>query len=825
MISQLWQDARYAARMLRLNPGFALVAVVSLALGTGANTAIFQLLDAIRLRSLPVQAPQELTEVRIEDMTEARGNWLRQAALTYPLWERIRDEQQEFSGTFAWASETLNITASGESRQIGGLWVSGDFFQVLGIKPALGRTFTAEADHRGCGDSPGAVISYGFWRQEFAGDRSIIGRRITIGEHRVEVIGVTPPGFFGLEVGRMFDIALPLCSEPAWYGDDRLPSGTTWWLTVMGRLKPGVSLQQADARFRARSPSIFQPVPADYPPASVQSYRAMKLVAIPSGSGISRLRSQYAGPLILLLAIAGLVLLIACANLANLLLARTSSRNREIALRLAMGASRMRLMNQFLTEGLLLALAGTLLGLILARMLSRFLISFLTTAGDSTFVDLHADWRVFAFTALLAVLTCLLFSLTPALRAAQTDPGEALKSGSRGTTSGRERSGFRRLLVVSQIALSLVLAVGAMLFVRTLRNLTAIDPGFQQHGLLVADLVMKQNHPTELRREILERLRAIPGVESAAEATLLPLSGANWNSRIWMDGSDSGHARVVWRTMAGSDYFKTLQTPLIAGRDFDEHEVASSARVAIVNEVFAREIAGGSDVLGKRFWVEATPYEPVTPFEIVGIVKNTKYLTLREEFQPLMFIPLRKAVLEGDRGRFVIRSAIAPDALVSSVRHAFDGINPSSRYAFHFLDSWIDDSLRRERLMAILSGIFGALAVALTAVGIYSVISFTVARRTNEIGIRMALGADRGRVVALILRESVIVLACGLSVGAILAVVAYWGVSSLLYGTQPYDPLTLASAAIAITAIVTAASLIPARRASSLDPIAALREE
>jgi putative ABC transport system permease protein len=832
MLDSMLRDVRYALRLLRLSPGFAIVAIVSLALGTGANTAIFQLLDSIRLRTLPVKAPQELVELRIDDMTHARGTWLRDNALTNPLWERIRERQQVFSGAFAWAGESFDASTRGEFRHVAGLWVSGDFFRVLGVEPILGRVFTRTDDRRGCGLAPGAVVSYGFWQRELGGDASVVGRKVPIGRERIEVIGVTPPGFFGLEVGRTFDIALLICSEPALQGiNGRLDSGTTWWLTVMGRLKPGMSMERAAALFQASSAATFEAtLPSDYPPVSVKPYRAMKLFAIPAGSGVSRLREQYSRPLVLLLAIAMLVLLIACVNLANLMLARASARQREIAVRLAVGASRSRLARQLVTEGLLLAVSGAGLGLLVARVLSRFLVSFLATGDDPLFIALPQDFRIFAFAAALAILTCLVFALAPVLRSARTEPGEVLKSGSRNATSGRERLGLRRALVASQIAVSLVLLMSALLFTGSLRNLKTLDPGFQWHGILIADvgfsgLQLPPGRAVSFRREMLERLRAIPAVEAADEVTIVPLTGANWNNRLWLDGSDAGHARESLRTMIGTEYFRTLRTPLLAGREFDEHDLASLAKVAVVNQEFARRFTGGVNPVGKRFWIEATPYEPQTSFEIVGFVKNTKYRDLREEYQPVVFIPLSPAALARPGGRFMIRSSAPSDALVAAVRKTLAGISPDMRYSFHFFDTWVQDSLLRERLMATLSALFGVLAVMLTAVGLYGVISYTVARRTNEIGIRIALGADRCSVIALILREVAVVVAAGLGAGSILALAVGRAATALLFGLEPSDPLTLALAAISLAALAAAASCLPAWRASSVNPVAALRQD
>ncbi len=832
MIDTMLRDIRYALRLLRLSPAFALVAIVSLALGTGANTAIFQLLDAILLRTLPVQAPQELVEIRVDDMTHARGSWYRDAALTNPLWERVRDRKQAFLETFAWADESLDMSASGEFRGVAGLWVSGDFFRVLGVKPILGRVFTESDDRRGCGFTPGAVISYGFWQREFGGDASVIGRRVPMGKGQIEVIGVTPPGFFGLEVGRTFDIALPICSEPAWQGiSGRLDSGTIWWLTVMGRLKPGVSTEQAGAFFQANSAGIFQTtLPADYPPASRKPYLAMKLITIPAGHGISRLRTRYSKPLALLLAIAGLVLLIACVNLANLILARGSARQREIAVRLAVGASRTRLACLLVSEGLLLAVAGAALGLLLARVLSRFLVSFLATSNDATSVELPQDLHIFGFAAGLAILTCLVFTAAPVLRAVRTDPGEALKAGGRAVTSGRERAGIRRVLVASQIAVSLVLLVGTLLFLESFRNLSKLDPGFDRHGLLVVDIDFLELHLTpggvvSFRREILERLRAIPGVESAAEMVAIPLSGGSASNRIWVDGSDSAHARVSLLGSIGTEYFRTMKMPLLAGRAIDEHDLTALAKVAVVNQEFAREFTGGLNPVGKRLWMEATPYRPQTAFEIVGLVKNTKYRDLREEFQPLAFVPLSQATQQRSGARFMIRSGGRVDALVSPVRKTLTGMSPGIRYLFHEFDRWVQDSVLRERLMATLSTLFGVLALVLTAIGLYGVMSYTVARRTNEIGVRIAVGADRGAVIALILREAATVLAAGLSAGILLALAAGRAAAALLFGLAPSDPLAIALACVSLTIVAAAASSLPAWRAASVNPVSALRQD
>ncbi len=826
------QDLRYSLRLLYLNPVFTFVAIASLALGTGANTAIFQLLDTIRLRTLPVQAPQQLVEFRIDDTTHARGNWLRPSALTNPLWEEIRKHNKPFSGMFAWATDDVDLATQGESHQATALWVSGDFFRVLGIQPALGHLFTARDDQRGCALTPGAVLSYRFWQRQFGADPNIIGRQVWLGQHHLQVSGVTPPSFFGLEVGRSFDIALPICSATAWYGNsDRVDSGITWWLTVMARLRPGTTLEQAAAMMRAQSAGIFNAtLPAGYPSDSVKPYLAMKLLTTPAGHGLSALRDQYSRPLTLLLAIAGLVLLVACFNLANLMLVRATARQREMAVRLAIGASRARLAWQLFLDGLLISIAGSIAGLVLAQALIRFLLGFLTTPINQLFVDLSLDVRVFAFTAGTAVLTCLIFSIVPALEAARTDPGEALKTGGRNASSGRSQIALRRSLVISQIAVSLVLLIASLLFVRSLRNLLNLDPGFQPRGMVLADLdfsplKLSPARRLSLHRDVLEHIRAIPSVQAASEATVVPLTGGDWNNRAWRDGSDLSHAFDSLRTMIGTQYFRTMGTPRVAGRELNEHDFSSAAKVALVNEEFARELTGSPNAIGKYFWVEPTPYEPQTSYEIVGVVKNTKYRDLREQSQPIMYMPMWPRVLQSSQDRLLIRYRGDFASATAGLRNTLRTISPEIRYSCTPYDNWIEDSLVRERLMAALSGIFGVLAILLSAVGIYGVISYTVASRTTEIGIRMALGAEPRSVIRLLLQETSGLLVAGAVIGTLLAFFAGRTAASLIFGVSSYDPLTYLTAVISLCVVGVAAGYIPAWRGSKVTPIVALRRE
>ncbi|HYL74093.1 MAG TPA: ABC transporter permease [Bryobacteraceae bacterium] len=831
LLETIWQDLRYGARLLRMNPAFSLVAVASLALGIGANTAIFQLLDAVRLRTLPVKDPQQLTEVAFDHqgMYAGRGRG-RYTVLSNALWEQIRDHQQAFSGMFAWSVDTFSLSRGGEVRYAQGLWVSGDFFNVLGVPPLLGRVFTNADDRDGCG-SPGVVISASFWQREFGGAQSVIGRKLTLDGYPVEVIGVTPSSFFGVEVGRTFDVAVPLCVEPAVKGEgSMLVRRDGWWLDAIGRLKPDWTQARATAQLSAISPALFEStIPAWYQGADAKKFKEFKLKPSQAGSGLSTLRREYDRPLKLLLSIAGLVLLIACANLANLMLARASAREREIAVRLALGASRGRLIRQLLAECLLLACGGAALGLLLARNLSQLLVTFLSTEGDPLFVDLNLDWPVLAFTTALAIVTCVLFGLTPALRATRTEPVSAMKAGGgRGTTASRERFGLRRLLVVSQVALSLVLLVGALLFVRSLRNLVTLNPGFRQSGVLVASMdLTRLGLPKERRlpfkRDLLDRIRTIPGVDAAADTVLITWGDFS-NSGVFGQGPSDfkGQTDENW---ISPGYFNALQIPLLAGRDFNDRDVASSQRVAIVNEAFARKFFGGGNPIGKTFRMGAAPGQGLQVHEIVGLVKNTKYQDLRENFPPIAFLPVSQDANPGPFVLFYIRSDSPLTAVISALKRSIAEVSPDINLEFHVLQTQIRESLLREQLMATLSGFFGILAAVLATIGLYGVMSYLVARRRNEIGIRMALGADRRAVLAMILREASVLLAVGLAAGAVLALVAGRVAGSLLFQLKPHDPATLAMATVLLAAVAIAASYLPAQRASKLDPMTALREE
>ncbi|MGD0124896.1 MAG: ABC transporter permease [Terriglobia bacterium] len=830
------QDVHFGLRQLRRSPGFAVVALLSLALGIGANTAIFQLLDAVRLRMLPVENPQQLAEVRLTNLRGRLGsffNW--HPMLTNAIWEQIRANPEPFSGVAAWAPDGINLAPRGEVHLVRGIWVSGDLFNVLGVHPLLGRTFTKADDQLACGAGPGAVVSYSFWQRELGGEASAIGRSLTIDYHPVEVLGVTPADFFGLDVGHTFDVALPICSQPVLGGEDNyLDTKYDWWLTVIGRLKPGWTLEKATAYLGSTSPGIFEAtLPSAYDAEHAKKYLAFKLAAYPAGSGISSLRQSASDPLGLLLAITGLVLLIACANLANLMLARASAREREVAVRLALGATRRRLIRQLLAESLLLAVAGAGAGLLLAGALARFLTSFLSTRFNEVFLNLNPDWRVFAFTAGVASVATVLFGLMPALRATRIALGEAMKAGGRGLTADRQRFGLRRVLVISQVAFSLALIVVALLFTRSLRNLLTVDLGFQRTGVLVTNLDFTQLHLAArhltFKRELLDRLRSTPGVESASDAAIVPISGSSSNRTVWLAGSDPSQAKSSWFNWVSPDFFKTMGTPLLAGRDFNDLDTPKSPRVAIVNEAFVRQFSTGANPLGKRIWQKAELGQPQVAYEIVGLAKNTKYQDLREDYPPLIYVPMSQ--LDDCRGGCVdsdtilIRSNSSFASLIPRVKQAIAQANPDISIEFKSLRGMIHDQLIGERLMATLSGFFGVLAALLAVVGLYGVMSYMVARRTNEIGIRMTLGAGRGEITRMILREAAALLSVGLGVGLVLALAGARALGSVLFGLKAYDPLTLVAATALLAVVAVAASYLPARRATKVDPMVALRYE
>ena len=828
-LERFTRDVQYGARLLRRTPAFSIVAILSLAIGIGANTAIFQVIDAIRLSALPVERPHDLVEITPVSMEGSRGNrsyW--RPVVSNPIWEAVRDRQEAFSGVFAWGAGGFNLAAGGERRPARGLWASGSLFDVLGVRAAHGRLLGPGDDYRGC--EPRVVLSYPFWQREYGGDPSVIGRAVTLDSRAAEIVGVAAPGFFGLEVGRSFDVAVPICAEPALSGGPgRLDSGTDWWLIVMGRLKPGTTIEQASAHLGALSGGIFEATLApNYPPASVPAYLAMTLHALPASTGVSYLRQQYEAPLWMLLALAAVVLVIACANLANLMLARATARGREIAIRLSLGASRGRVTRQLIIESALLSVIGAACGLALAGVFSRALAAFVDADQNALFLDLSLDWPVLTFTTAVAALTCLLFGVAPAISATGAGAGAALQHAGRGLTAGRHSARLRRGLIVAQVALCFVLIVAALLFTRTVRNLAGIDPGFAPEGI-VFTLVDFRNVelPVEQRvgykEALVERLRALAGVEGAAETMIIPLTGSRWGNSVTVPTPSGAVAANTLFNRVGDRYFATFRTPFLAGRDFDDRDTMTAPRVAIVSETFARHFFAGRDAVGSRFNVQGTPTTPPTAYEIVGVVADARYVSLRAPLGPVAYLPTSQDPQPGEFAVIATRSGGEASAVTPAITRALREVHENITLSFHVFSTVIERTLARERLVAALSICFGTLAALLAMVGLYGVIAYTVTQRTSEIGVRMALGASSFDVVRMVLRESATLVALGLAAGLVLAVALGRTVSSLLFGLDSSDPTSMAGALALLSGVALIASLVPARAAARIPPTIALR--
>ncbi|HYZ87630.1 MAG TPA: ABC transporter permease [Bryobacteraceae bacterium] len=831
-LDQTVADLRYGIRQLRQSPGFTAVGVLSLALGIGANTAMFQLLDNLRLRQLPVKDPAQLVTLDKGPKFTTSGFYsARNSAFTYAQYQQILAKQQAFEDVLAFGTRRFNMSKGGEVRWARGLYISSNFLSVLGVTPLLGRGPSVDDEKGGCAGA-GALLDYAFWQRQFGGKVSALGQTIHLEGRDFPIIGVTPPHFFGVEPGYRFDVAVPLCADSLIpeRGPSRLEVKHAWWLTFIGRLKPGWTLERASQHLTAISPAIFrETVPEIYRPDIAKRYMENKFVAKSASAGVSYLRQRYENPLWILLAITGLVLLIACANLANLLLARASAREREVAVRQAIGASRGRLIAQLLSESLLLAMLGAIAGALLAQALSRSLVTFLNGTDGDINMALGVDWRVFAFTAALALLTCLLFGLAPAIRASGTQPASAMRGG-RGSTSTSERNGLRRLLVVSQIALSLVLLVGALLFGRSLQNILNTGTGMDPEGVLVAsiDARLPKLDPPRRRavfQQLEDRMRQQPGVLSAASVFITPFSGAGWNNEVFADHDKSSNRKESWFNRVSPGYFDTLNVGLLAGRDFNVHDRLNSPKVAIVNEIFAQRVFDGKNPVGRSFRVEGDAGKEDEVFEIVGYVKNTKYNGIREDLRAIAYLPVAQEPDPHPGITILMRTRGSISGLMSQVRQVMTELNPSLLVDFSMLDVQARESITRERLIANLSAGFGLLAAALSTLGLYGVISYMVVRRRNELGVRIALGAESRDILGLILQEAGRLIVIGLIIGLVGSLAVSRFAESLLFGLKPNDPVTLVIACVLLALTAVVATLFPARKAMTLDPAAVLREE
>jgi putative ABC transport system permease protein len=817
---RLIQDVRYGCRTLIGTPVVSAVAILSLALGIGANTAIFSVLNTLLLRSLPVDEPGQL--VLLADESGRRRDW------TNPIWEQLRDRAELFDGAFAVSSTRFNLAVRGESEFVDGLWASGKMFDVLGVHAVIGRTLNDGDDRAGGGqDGPVAVISDSFWQRRFGGDPNAIGGALMVDGAPFTIVGVTPPQFFGVDVGRRFDVAVPIGTITLVRHARPLQQRSIWWLRIMFRLKPGQSAEAGTARLRALQPQIRQAtLPTDWHPGELGTFLRDPFRLDPAANGDSNLRQRYRRPLTTIMVIVGTVLLIACANLANLLLARASARRHELSLRMALGASRLRIVRQLLTESLLLSAVGALLGLVLAELSSRLLVRQLSTTVNTVFLDLSLDWRVLGFTAGVAVATAVLFGTAPALRGARLQPDAALKSRGRGAI-GDGSLGAGHLLIVVQVALSLVLVVGAGLFVRTFSTLAKLDPGFDARPILVAGVELTpQIDPArrpELFRQLLAAAGAIPGVSSAALSNGIPLSNNTWNNLVELpDGPELPAAeRLTYFNILSAGWFRTYGTPILAGRDFTSDDTPDSPKVAIVNEAFARRFNAGRNPLGMRV---RQPWG--IERRVVGYVRDAVHESLRDPVPPALYLPYGQSRdLPASTSVSIRASGGSPAQLTRPLVAALSQVDRDLIVTPRSMADRLDAALIQERLVAALSTFFGALALLLAGLGLYGLTSYAVNRRRSEIGIRIALGAAPSGVMILVLRHAALLVASGILIGTAVSLWASRFVSPLLFGLEPRDPSTLTAAVLLLAAIGLFALWLPARRASRLDPARVLREE
>jgi predicted permease len=834
-------DLRFALRQLLKNPGFTAVAVLTLALGIGANTAIFTVVNALLLRSLPVSNSEELVQV-ITRSGSSEAN-----SFSYPFYKMLRDDGHSLSGLFAagGVGERDQLVVPGAANAgiefVHGQPVSDNFFAVLGVPALLGRTLTPADDKAG---DPQAVvvISHGFWERRFAADSAVIGRTVNFKDVPFTIVGVTPPGFFGFQPSDNPDLWWPVQMAPQIDRDPagwRLKEGTSW-LRLMGRLSAGVQRRQAEAElaviYERYRDEFAASRAAKWSAEARRSYFAQQLELLPGHAGWTNLRQQFRRPLLILMTVVAIVLLIACANVASLLLARAAARAREFSVRSALGAGRIRLVRQLLTESILLSALGGLLGLVFAQGGTRVLLAFMQLKSNPVSFSVALDLRVFLFTTGAAFFTGILFGLAPALRSSRIDLASALKGTAGAVTGNASRQRLNQALVVTQVALSLVLLVGAGLFIRTLRNLKGVDMGFNRENVVQFDIDFVQRiepkQRTALYKELLSRLEALPGVRAASLYGFGLLSGNGWSDRVLAEGyvATAGEDLTCQGMWVGPKFFETLGIKILSGRDFTQQDDRAAGvtnvttpQVAVINEAMARRYFGDVIPLGKRFYFS---HQPERKFEIVGVVKDAKYKSLRQESPPTLYLPFFQDAGQGMTVAVRSRGDLGAIGTMANIQNVVGEVFAAARvHSVKTMDDVVNASVHQERVVAQLGGFFSIFALVLACLGLYGVLSFAVVQRTRELGVRVALGAQKSNILSLVVGQGVKLALIGAAVGIAGAFAATRLLSNLLFGVTPTDPTTFAGVFLLLLLVAVLASWLPARRATKVDPMEALRHE
>jgi predicted permease len=824
------QDVRYAVRTLVKTPAFTLVVVLTLALGIGANTAIFSLTDQVLLRLLPVKSPEQL--VLLDGPGAFQGRTFNNGTFSYPMYRDFREENTVFDGVLARFPSPLTLMTNGQAERVNGELVSGNYFDVLGVRAHLGRTFTQD-DDKTPGGHPVVILTHSFWMRRFARDPGVLNRSVTLNGQPMTIVGVAPPGFFGIVVGESPDVLVPVMMKaqmtPTW---DDLLNRRSRWLTVMARLKPGVSAAQAESAMNLVYRRINEQEIEEIQNRS-KSFRerfVSKHLFLRAGQrGRSDLRQDFSTPILVLMGMVGLVLLIACANVANLLLARGAARQKEVAIRLALGGSRGAIVRQRLIESLVLAAAGALLGLAFAWWTGALLLKMLPFDSGAQTLSASPDIRAIAFAFAGALLTALLFGLAPALQSTRPALVSTLKDESGSVVGGTGHARFRKGLVVAQVGLSVLLLAGAGLFARSLYNLKTLNPGFQADQLLGFSIDPSLNgYSRERSIALFEQLEAglaqLPDVRSATASVIPLMTNSEWSSTVKVEGYTGKEGEDMNPSVngIGPGFFATMGQPLVKGREFTVKDVSGAPRVAIINETMAKYFFGTDNPVGRHIgWGR----DKVLDIEIVGVAKDSKSATLRQEAKRFVYVPYMQEAEIGQM-TFYVRARGDAAGVGASVRQVALRVDPNLPiFDMKTMTTVMDESLFIERMVAALSVAFGGLATLLAAIGLYGVMSYTVARRTREIGIRMALGAERNSVMWLVLKEVALMVGIGVGVGLPLAVALSRIVQSQLFDLSAHDPIALVTAAAILTSVALAAGYLPARRATRVDPMLALRYE